>query len=68
MAKPVLNERKCRVCGCTDNHACPGGCYWVEPGLCSVCAGFPSGPPDEAEDVLGHLSIFLEDYSHETEK
>lgn len=29
---------KCRVCGCTDDHACPGGCYWVEPDLCSVCA------------------------------
>lgn len=28
----------CRVCGCTDNHACPGGCYWVEPDLCSRCA------------------------------
>jgi hypothetical protein len=21
---------KCRVCGCTDDHACPGGCRWVE--------------------------------------
>ncbi|MEG0852954.1 MAG: hypothetical protein RSF82_03715 [Angelakisella sp.] len=19
--------RRCRVCGCTDDHACPGGCY-----------------------------------------
>ncbi|WP_371380884.1 hypothetical protein [Sporomusa aerivorans] len=31
--------QRCRVCGCTDNHACPGGCYWVEEGLCSACAG-----------------------------
>lgn len=30
-------EWKCSVCGCTDDHACPGGCYWVEPGLCSRC-------------------------------
>lgn len=29
----------CRVCGCTDDHACPGGCYWVEDDLCSACAG-----------------------------
>jgi hypothetical protein len=28
----------CRVCGCTDDYGCPGGCYWVEPDLCSQCA------------------------------
>jgi hypothetical protein len=27
----------CRVCGCTDDNACPGGCFWVEPDLCSSC-------------------------------
>lgn len=27
----------CRGCGCTDDHACPGGCSWVEPDLCSAC-------------------------------
>jgi hypothetical protein len=32
-------EQKCRVCGCTWENACPGGCYWVEPDLCSQCAG-----------------------------
>lgn len=32
------NARRCRVCGCTDNHACLGGCYWVEEDLCSSCA------------------------------
>lgn len=37
-------ERTCRGCGCTDSHACPGGCSWVlldieEPsGICSACA------------------------------
>ena len=29
---------RCRICGCTDDHACYGGCYWVEPDLCSSCA------------------------------
>jgi len=29
----------CRVCGCTDEHGCPEGCWWVEPDLCSSCAG-----------------------------
>lgn len=31
----------CRVCGCTDDRACPGGCYWVEADLCSVCVEDP---------------------------
>lgn len=32
------SERKCRICGCTWNNACEGGCYWVEDDLCSKCA------------------------------
>ena len=32
-------KRRCRVCGCTDDHACPGGCSWVEEDLCSACVG-----------------------------
>jgi len=27
----------CRVCGCTEERACPGGCCWVEVDLCSAC-------------------------------
>lgn len=30
-------ERQCRVCGCTDEAACPDGCEWVEEDLCSNC-------------------------------
>jgi hypothetical protein len=30
--------QRCRVCGCTENRACPGGCFWVEDDLCSACA------------------------------
>lgn len=44
VAHPVLMnsdaiwvEPFCRVCGCTDTNACPDGCYWVEPDLCSSC-------------------------------
>ncbi|OPY74738.1 MAG: hypothetical protein A4E64_02160 [Syntrophorhabdus sp. PtaU1.Bin058] len=29
----------CRKCGCSNNNACPGGCFWVEDDLCSQCAG-----------------------------
>lgn len=34
-----ITVRTCRICGCTDDHACPGGCYWVEEDLCSECVG-----------------------------
>ena len=34
---PDFFNRKCRVCGCTWNHACDGGCYWVADDLCSRC-------------------------------
>lgn len=30
-------ERRCRVCGCTDEFGCPEGCWWVEDDLCSRC-------------------------------
>ncbi len=29
----------CRVCGCTNDEACDGGCDWAEEGLCSQCVG-----------------------------
>lgn len=37
-----MAPKSCRVCGCTDDHACPGGCAWVrraKPPLCTACAG-----------------------------
>lgn len=36
-------EQACRVCGCTWDNACEGGCYWVEDDLCSKCAEKMSG-------------------------
>ncbi len=35
-----LLQGVCRVCGCTDDAACEGGCYWVDETetLCSACA------------------------------
>jgi hypothetical protein len=32
--------RRCRICRCTDERACPEGCSWVEgvEDLCSACA------------------------------
>lgn len=42
----------CRVCGCTDLVACPGGCYWVEPDLCSQCAAKAAITQDPKEERL----------------
>lgn len=42
--KQTIEEdvRSCRVCGCTDDHACVdtdlGPCWWVEDDLCSHCS------------------------------
>jgi hypothetical protein len=33
-----MAEQRCGVCGCTEQRACPGGCSWVAPALCSACA------------------------------
>lgn len=33
----MRSPRTCRVCGCTQNRACEGGCWWVERDLCSSC-------------------------------
>ena len=32
--------RYCRVCGCTEDYACPGGCSWSQGRtfICSKCA------------------------------
>lgn len=44
MARPRRLKPSCRVCGCTEDRACEGGCWWVkvERGsrpLCSACSG-----------------------------
>lgn len=53
--KGGLEMRTCRICGCTDDYACPGGCYWVGWSLCSKCA---SGLYGELERVLGLRRFF----------
>ena len=46
----------CRICGCDDSHACPGGCYWVQTDLCSACV---------QEGLLLMLLHWLEDVVNE---
>ncbi len=33
----VLGDAVCKQCGCTDSRACPGGCSWAAPSICSTC-------------------------------
>lgn len=37
-----MTEGICRECGCTGDRACPNGCFWVEPDLCSACVNMIS--------------------------
>lgn len=32
------DEPACRECGCSDSLACPDGCGWAQPDLCTTCA------------------------------
>ncbi len=43
----LSSEWVCRVCGCTDLNACPDGCSWVEPNLCSRCVGLQTKALEE---------------------
>ncbi|RCG27228.1 hypothetical protein DQ384_26275 [Sphaerisporangium album] len=45
----------CRLCGCTEDAACEGGCCWVPNGLgvdlCSACVGRVRELIDELDDA-----------------
>jgi hypothetical protein len=47
------DESPCRECGCTDSLACPQGCGWAQPDLCSVCAGELEALADPVGDPPG---------------
>ncbi len=58
----LFDVRTCRICGCTDDFGCPGGCYWVEDDLCSACVdkayginGSEGGTEDENQRDQEHL-------------
>jgi hypothetical protein len=39
-----MRQPACRICGCTQERACPQGCAWVrdEHLLCTACSGTPA--------------------------
>ena len=30
-------KKQCKICGCTDEKPCAGGCNWIDFDLCSKC-------------------------------
>jgi hypothetical protein len=47
---PADPVRACRVCGCTDDNACPPTCWWIAPDLCSQCT--PAGAAPATVELL----------------
>jgi hypothetical protein len=62
----MSDQTKCRVCSCVETRACitfNGPCYWVEPGLCSGCAGIwyaQHGFPDVSEGLPWNVPLTVE--------
>ena len=57
---PVQHPAICRICGCTDERACPGGCHWMDAQhtVCSACEDRVLAiisPPKKAADVVRQL-------------
>jgi hypothetical protein len=53
----VLVPGQCRVCGCTDDHACLDGCAWADEDhtLCTSCV--PSDDSIEPDDFVRLLAV-----------
>lgn len=47
----------CKKCGCTNERACPGGCYWVKPDLCSTCASGRDDEPWDPDGIVGVITV-----------
>jgi hypothetical protein len=56
-----VGDKACRVCECTEDNACPGGCAWStkDPGICTACEATLDhvvsmcNPSGDAEAVCG---------------
>ncbi len=46
---------RCRVCGCTDDQACAGGCWWVADDLCSACEARATPAQLEGQLTIGDV-------------
>lgn len=64
-----MNDRKCRVCGCTELDGCMDRtgfpCSWVADDLCSACLpaeAWAQVMPDEAIELAQQLGSAIEDW------
>lgn len=55
----AATERHCRVCSCTDLQACPGGCSWAGPDLCSSCAAAAGAAADSTMAVVARQRLLI---------
>jgi len=51
---------KCKVCGCTEETPCEGGCFWIGPELCSACITLP----ESKEDMLLMFAPLMQQQCH----
>jgi len=59
-------QRACRVCGCTELKACPGGCCWAAEDLCSACLQ-GKAPRDPRTDPTYRDSVTVAGETREVE-
>ena len=54
---PMGSARICRICGCTDDNACPEICWWVSWDLCSECCRkHPERATEEEKQMYAVMS------------
>lgn len=65
--RPRTAGLACKFCGCTDDRACPGGCFWIshDPPVCSACEAhlFSQEQCPASETPALHQLLFLEENS-----
>ena len=49
---------RCTCCGCTDDHACAGGCSWLIRAPVAICSACAPGKP--LQRALRFLAVFFE--------
>jgi len=55
----AFTERRCRICGCTELQACPGGCSWIDKDLCSSCAAAAGVGAESAMAVVVRQRLII---------
>ena len=61
-----FKSNPCRLCGCTDDRACPGGCYWYEDGVyrnaCAIGKELIKGKKEAVNDQIVRARLEEQDF------